>query len=542
MTADPLAFHEDEKEIKLRMRRADISLLSRHHLVKSSSKSPPLKKHLVSVYYDTPDHRLFANGLTLRIRQDRGAHIQTMKSGLAADGLTRQEWHRKVAGKRPELDGFPDSRLSQKLHAIIGERPLRPVFTTDVLRTAWMLDLPEGDRVELALDVGKLTTRGREMPLCEAELELKSGDGARLFEVAQSLRESVPFEVASQSKSSRGYALAAGAAAEPVKPSNIEIAAGATVEQAFKGIVRNCLDQLAANEAGAKLGHDMEYVHQMRVASRRLRTAIGLFAPLLAGQGRFDPAAETRWLAKQLGPARDWDVFIAETLMPLCKEYRRSTGLRQLATLARGHRRQAYEGVRESLTGPRYTALQLGFGQWLARRGADARGGAEAAEGLSRPAADFADEMLAKQWKRINGLARRHASLSIEQWHRLRILAKRLRYSVDFFRSFYDRREVKRLYDGLGEIQDRLGALNDADIGRKLLGTVMAAGVVAKTAGTGARGRPRVQAQGEADLAHAEAVIHGWYAARATLPPEGFGRLWKRLAAKPPEWKRVPSA
>ncbi len=523
MTGAAFASDNDEKEIKLRMRRADISLLSRHHLVRSLSKSPPLKQHLVSVYYDTPDHRLFANGLTLRVRRDRGAHLQTIKSGLAADGLTRQEWRREVAGKRPELDGFPDSKFSQRLRAIIGERPLRPVFTTDVRRTAWLLDLPEGDRVELALDVGKLRTRGREIPLCEAELELKSGDGARLFDIAQSLRESVPFEVASQSKSSRGYALASGTAAAPVKNSAIEIAAGATVEQACKAIVRNCLDQLAANEAGAKLGHDMEYVHQMRVASRRLRTAIELFAPLLDGSGPFDPAAETRWLARQLGQARDWDVLIAETLMPLCKEYGRDAGLRLLATLARGHRRQAYDAVRASLTGPRYTALQLGFGQWLARQDGDARANAAAP---ALPAMDFANDALTKQWKKFSGLARRHESLNIEQWHGLRICAKRLRYALDFFRSFYDPKEVKRLLDGLGEIQDSLGGLNDADTGRKLLAQALAA--AGKTEG----------GPNEGDLARANALAHGWYAARATMPPDGFGRMWKRLGDRPLGWKR----
>jgi CHAD domain-containing protein len=135
--------------------------------------------------------------------------------------------------------------------------------------------------------------------------------------------------------------------------------------------------------------------------------------------------------------------------------------------------------------------------------------------------------------------------LSIEQWHRLRILAKRLRYTVDFFRSFYDRKQAKRLFEGLGEIQDRLGALNDADIGRKLLAAALAAGTGTPAIGTGKRDRARVQPKDEAGLARAEALVHGWYAARSTLPPDGFGRLWKRLADRPPEWKRAkrpPSA
>jgi triphosphatase len=530
MSNDPPAIQEDEKEIKLRVRRAHVPLLSRHHLVTSSAKTPPSKRRLVSVYYDTPDHRLYANGLTLRVRRGRGANTQTVKSGLAADGLTRQEWHRQIAGRRPQLDGFPDPALGHRLHAIIGTRPLRPVFTTDVERTAWMLDLPQGDRVELALDVGKLTAGRRKIALCEAELELKSGDGARLFDLAQSLQETVPFEVTNQSKSSRGYALAAGALPAPVKIAGIEIAASATAEQAFKAIVRNCLDQLAANEAGAKLGHDMEYVHQMRVALRRLRTAIGLFAPMPAGSATFDAAAETRWLAQQLGPARDWDVFITETLMPLGKEYRRESGLRRLAVMARGQRRQAYDAARAALAESRYTAFQLAFGQWLARPDSGAPADGLAETGPAQPAADFAREALARQWKKLNGLARRHESLSVEQWHRLRILAKRLRYTVDFFRSFLDRKEANRLYEGLGEIQDRLGTLNDADIGRKLLVATLAANAGARTA------------VDDASLARAASLVDGWYAARATMPPKGFGRSWKRLADRLPDWKRAKRA
>jgi CHAD domain-containing protein len=126
--------------------------------------------------------------------------------------------------------------------------------------------------------------------------------------------------------------------------------------------------------------------------------------------------------------------------------------------------------------------------------------------------------------------------LSIEEWHRLRIRAKRLRYSVDFFRSFYDRKETKRLYDGLGEIQDRLGALNDADTGRKLLAAAMAAVGAGKQTGARAHGKD------DTSLARVQALVDGWYTARATLPPEGFDRLWKRLAARPPKWRRAKRA
>src|SRR5690606_8278466 len=72
---------------------------------------------------------------------------------------------------------------------------------------------------------------------------------------------------------------------------------------------------LHGNEAGMQEGSDIEYLHQMRVALRRLRSAFGLFCGKQARTGLAAPAAEDlKWLAAQLGPARDWDVFAGETL------------------------------------------------------------------------------------------------------------------------------------------------------------------------------------------------------------------------------------
>ena len=90
-----------------------------------------------------------------------------------------------------------------------------------------------------------------------------------------------------------------------------------TAREALRVCAGECLAQIRGNEAAVYDGADPEGVHQMRVAVRRLRALVSCFKPLLSAPAREDLSTELRWLQNSLGGARDWDVFVEETLTPL---------------------------------------------------------------------------------------------------------------------------------------------------------------------------------------------------------------------------------
>jgi CHAD domain-containing protein len=90
---------------------------------------------------------------------------------------------------------------------------------------------------------------------------------------------------------------------------------------AFNVITANCLNHLLSNEPGMLEGRDIEYLHQMCVAVRRPRSTLNIFSPLFPAESP-DMTRELRWLIRQIGPARDWDVFLTETLRPILEVFR----------------------------------------------------------------------------------------------------------------------------------------------------------------------------------------------------------------------------
>ena len=103
---------------------------------------------------------------------------------------------------------------------------------------------------------------------------------------------------------------------------------------------------------------DTEWVHQMRVGTRRLRSCLSLMKPFCAA-AKLEPAtAEVKWLATLLGAARDWDVFVTETLPPLAAWFAQDAsaapGIKRLRDRAARRRRDARRRAREAVASLRF--------------------------------------------------------------------------------------------------------------------------------------------------------------------------------------------
>lgn len=424
----------DEVELKLELTPEAVDEIEASGLLSGD----PETARQEAIYFDTPDRDLAKGGLSLRIRRSDGKSVQTIKADdVGAVGLfARSEWERPVENGTPVLDDTAPIRglLGDAADAIV------PIFEVRVERRTWIVG--DGDTViELVLDRGEVVAGDRRAPICEIELELKEGDPAGLFALARRIDAAAPVRLGVRSKAERGYLLLAPAATR-AKAEPVALARDMTAAQAFRRIVQSCVRQFRLNEALLAAGRDPEALHQARVALRRLRSAFSIFKPMI-GDGGADLRAGLRWLASELGDARNLDVLLERT---------RPGALHDRLAAAR---EAAYDRVGDALSSPRARRLMLGLAEMTASREVDG----------DQPARAFASTALGRFRRKMKKEARDLAHADDRARHEVRKHAKKLRYAGEFFASLFarkrERRRYKRFVAALEVLQDQLGLLND---------------------------------------------------------------------------------
>ncbi len=463
-----------ETELKLKLDPQQVGVLKARSLLVGVAAS---QVEIDDVYFDTADRLLRRHRMALRLRHTDGRWLQTLKSDTKLQGVLshRGEWETPAAahaggGGRLDLARLHQSPLPALLAKQKSKPRLRPLFHTQVQRTLWIIERSEAT-IEVALDVGAISLAktgadaSRE-PICELELELKRGEPIAMLDAALDLLgagSDAPLMLipSARSKAARGYQLATQRPAAAIKASARGFVADlnpqTTTARALRAVLAHGLAVLTANIELLLRYDDPEYVHQARVALRRVRSAMRLFdrehrdvpEPLLD---------ELRWIARALGEARDWDVITDETL-PSLGQAMGADATRRLVAKADQRRRRAREKTRNAVRSARYAALVLNGERWCmtpAPAGAELLGDA-AAPALQRGA------------KRLIKAGRFFAALTPERRHQVRILAKRLRYALDLFAVALPKQTTARYIDALSELQDVLGQLNDASVAKTIL-------------------------------------------------------------------------
>lgn len=508
---------DSETELKLSIPPRALRQVSAHPLLRSGSR--PVTRKIYSVYFDTPDLDLSRRGVALRLRRDGARWLQTAKGGgTVQGGLHRRiELETRVAGPLPDCVAIGDEAFSGLFSSSLLRERLKPVFITEFRRTRRIITVtPPAVEVEVCIDRGEIRCGDRSEAICELELELKSGTPRHLYEIALQLLDSVPLRVENRSKAERGYALLRGDCPMPVRANPAPLTGDMLVSDAFKAILWAALDHLQANEHGMLKGGDPEYLHQMRVALRRLRSALGMFAEPLPEKQTAPLASELKWLAGRLGPARDWDVFMTETLPPVLEVLGDRNGLAALEQQCARRRQAAQRRARNALDSQRYQRLALTLAAWLVaeswRRPLDASMPAA----LRAPTMAFAGAVLERRFARVRKRGRSLKQLSPVELHRLRIAIKKLRYALDFFATLYDSQRVNDLLARLAGLQDILGAMNDA------------AGVAGLT--------KRLDRESAKDLAEARRIVLDWVTRRAEALKYELYPAWKAFRGSGKCW------
>lgn len=411
-------------------------------------------RDLHAVYYDTADHALRKAGFALRVRRSGGSRTQTLKSTYGADG-GRDEWEWPVNTDAPDRDLLAETPAPD-----IAGTLLELQFIVRSRRT--IREVREGGSlIELVIDDTEVTAGERREAFLELELELKSGRASALFALARRLAKAVPLRLSVVSKAERGYRLAAEAGVRRpcyrAPALSVDLDAG----QAFQALGGACLAQLCATAESLRRTPGPEGVHQLRVAIRRFRAALTTFRPVVAGKRRDWVKTELKWLARELGEARNLDVFIASVWRPAAKDQHDAPGMADFGRALLTAQTRAYTRAATMLESRRFRVAVLEMAAWLQlahRTRRPAGGGSHVL-----PAVDYVAAALDRRRDRILRKGRRLADLDGPTRHQLRIKAKVLRYAAEDLGALFPahHHRAERFIDAVKTLQDALGAMND---------------------------------------------------------------------------------
>ena len=440
-----------EVELKLALDEAHQARFLRHPLLRQASERHVAQ--LDNIYYDTQKLGLRRRGISLRLRRKGNLWLQTVKlAGTASAGLSsRPEWESPYAGHF-DFSAIDDPRLREWLQRPELLARILPVCETRFRRITWTLPAEAGV-VLLTLDRGWVIADGRREAISELELELAGAPVQALFRLAGQLADRVALTPAVLSKAERGYRLHGRTPALPVKAVQPALASQMAPFDAFHRIALSCLEHLQQNHHGALHTEDVEYIHQMRVATRRLRAALRLFDPVLP-QGMVENLRlPMSALTRQLGRARDLDVLLGEIVAPVQVALPDEPRLAALAGDITNRRYAVRAEVLAALAAPSYGRMLLAAVEALHPAAPMILAG----ESLGA----FAAVRLRQLCRRLRRQARAATIADPATLHELRIGIKRLRYALEFFAAPASAGRLRRLQARLAGAQDTLGRLND---------------------------------------------------------------------------------
>ena len=408
----------------------------------------------VDTYLDTEDRRLDRAGYSVRLRKVPRHPVEaTMKSldGSRPDALRiRRELSEEVESVEPTAVASTGGPVGARVRALVGSRKLVPLFDLQTRRRVFELAVAETPSGELLLDEtairnpdGRLLSRLRRV-----EIEVPETAVDAVAPLVEGLQRACGLQPAVLSKYESALAAAGIGRAEREELGRTAIEPADTIGHVALAVLRRHFAALLANEAGTRLGDDIEDLHDMRVASRRLRAAIALFQDVLPVEAaKLRP--ELAWLGQTIGDVRDLDVQLERL-----EEMAHPEQLERLRALLTEERAGARRVMLEALDSTRYARFVRRFGSMLRSRSGTRTG----------PALAVAPDLVEQRHAALSKAMRRIAAdAPASEYHRLRIACKRFRYALEFLADVYPD-ETSRVVKRTVALQDLLGSYQDADV------------------------------------------------------------------------------
>ena len=429
-------------------------------LAESNSLREDAPSKIKQTFYDSFDWRIWQAGAELVHEQGQ---------------LGRLCWQSHKVGRPPlcqvidRSPGFaadlPPGALADKLASVLEMRVLLP--KVDVIRqqqTLSLLDSEEKTVVRVVLETNSYSSvKRKQSGQLDGRIVLKPLKGYESY--FEKLKQRFRDLKLQHCEQSLYHDALLGVGVKPGDYSsklNYRLDPDARSDSTAKLIMLDLLDTLEANIAGSKANLDSEFLHDLRVATRRTRSAMSQI------KGVFDPQELEPfkqgfgWIGQVTGPTRDMDVYLLQY-----EDYRASlpeviqADLDPFHAFLQRHHETAQAELVKKLNSPHFRKLLKSWRSWLEAPLPDQ----PAVPNATRPTAKLADRRIGKLYARVlkEGLAIGPDSPA-EHLHELRKQCKKLRYLMEFFQSLYPKPDIRELIKALKVILDNLGEFQDLEV------------------------------------------------------------------------------
>lgn len=419
---------------------------------------------VATVWHDTADGLLKAHGLALA-EQGGAWRLERMVPNGAGDWMP--------ACPAPVLAeaGAPGPLVAAHFDPVAD--PLVPVAAFTGTRRSYGLQFG-AQAARLDVLQGSLRGVAQEKAACRVQISgpcgLNGADGLPrgLAGFAAELAAETGLTVPRAGLAADAVAVAHGTDTAPRRLGAPDVPAGASVGESLRLLTAHLADVILYWAPIAPVGDAPEPVHQMRVAVRRLRAVLNAYDEICSGAEMSELAQALQALAKRLGDARDWDVFLQTTGNAVRQAFAGDPRIAALLDSAARKRAAAYAALRHFVGGEEWRLLSLRLAMVPATQPWVDAGLPEQAELLAAPARDFAAHTLERLHRKVQRAGAALDALAPAELHAVRKRAKKLRYAAEFFAPLFAHKKVRRFLERLEELQEALGTVNDGHVAADL--------------------------------------------------------------------------
>lgn len=425
------------------------------------------------LYLDTFDWSLMKNKLSLRYRISNGQAMYTLKSlGAFEEGIAkRMETEVPLDGLVDAPAEVPVKRIRKLIDGLIFPRKLLEHIQISTDRRRYQVLSSEGTEIELAFDTSSFSLRGlhqkrRAQKLYEMEAEIHHGSVTALESLAPSLSATFGYSPSAASKFEAAFKRLKLALPSKRMSEKLRVRLEDRLDLAVRKFLTYQFQRFREQLPGVRQDIDTEFVHQARVATRRMRSALRLSREAIPQSAVSYLGEELKWLGAKFGAVRDLDVFLLNLsrFKPQIKFFP-SNKKKAFENWIEKHRRSPLKALQEALESSRYRAFERRFMQFL-ERPLPARPRAPLAV---KPVREVAPLVITEKFEAAVQQGHKvFAKPKLKQFHALRIQMKRLRYAVEFMAPAYEG-ALTPFIERTVEIQDCLGELQDTVFTREFI-------------------------------------------------------------------------